>query len=205
MRTMKTMLQPYRSGFTLIELLIVVAIIGILAAIAVPNFINAQGRAKLASTYASMKTIQTAIAAYMVDNNGSPIDQGPDAEEGTTYLALTTPVSYLSSIDVFQDEFKTTREEDLGKFYAYGGPNHISLSSPERTAMFARADVSWFLFAWGPDREPNWPWSQLAETLQHLHTASGIAPGSDGGMFYNPTNGLVSRGDIVATQAKVFQ
>ncbi len=65
------------SDFTLIELLIVVAIIGILAAIAVPNFLNAQVRAKLAHTYGQLKTVQTAIGAYSVDNAGwAPIDLG---------------------------------------------------------------------------------------------------------------------------------
>ena len=64
--------KPSRSGFTLIELLIVVAIIGILAAIAVPNFLNAQVRAKLARVYSDLKALSTAIEMYKLDNNISP-------------------------------------------------------------------------------------------------------------------------------------
>ena len=59
-------------GFTLIELLIVVAIIGILAAIAVPNFLNAQTRAKIARAQSDMRNLKVAIDSYQIDNNQYP-------------------------------------------------------------------------------------------------------------------------------------
>ena len=64
-------------GFTLIELLIVVAIIGIIAAIAIPNLLNAMQRGKQKRTMGDMRTVSTASEAYSIDNNqyfvGGPI------------------------------------------------------------------------------------------------------------------------------------
>ena len=57
-------------GFTLIELMIVVVIIGILAAIAIPNFIAMQNRAKEGSTKANMHTLQLASEDYGVQSDG---------------------------------------------------------------------------------------------------------------------------------------
>ena len=67
--------MKYRNskGFTLIELLIVVAIIGIIAAIAIPNLLNAIDRGKQKRTMADIRSVGTAIETYSIDNNDYPV------------------------------------------------------------------------------------------------------------------------------------
>jgi type II secretion system protein G len=66
-----------KKGFTLIELLIVVAIIGIIAAIAIPNLLNAIQRGKQKRSMADMRAIGTAVEAFAVDYNRYPDDASP--------------------------------------------------------------------------------------------------------------------------------
>ena len=71
-RRARTVAGRKPKGFTLIELLIVVAIIGIIAAIAIPNLLNAIDRGKQKRTMADIRSIGTAVEAYSVDNNIYP-------------------------------------------------------------------------------------------------------------------------------------
>ena len=66
------MLKNREKGFTLIELLIVVAIIGIIAAIAIPNLLNAIDRGKQKRSMSDMRSVGTAVESYAVDINFYP-------------------------------------------------------------------------------------------------------------------------------------
>ena len=90
-------------GFTLIELLIVVAIIGILAAIAVPNFMNAQIRAKIAKVQGDMRALDNAYMSYRLDNGNWPPHLGSCSHQ---HRPVTTPIAYMTSsvYDPFQKE-----------------------------------------------------------------------------------------------------
>ena len=77
------------NGFTLIELLITLVVIGIIAAIAIPNLVSAIDRGKQKRTMADMRSIGTAVEAYMVDNGKYPV--AADAAE----LALQIAPSYI--------------------------------------------------------------------------------------------------------------
>ncbi|MEO0234210.1 MAG: prepilin-type N-terminal cleavage/methylation domain-containing protein [candidate division WOR-3 bacterium] len=71
-----------KKGFTLIELMIVVVIIGILAAIAIPNFVQIIDKAKISSVKANMHTFQVAIETISVDSGGVY----PQTDVTTSYL-----------------------------------------------------------------------------------------------------------------------
>jgi type IV pilus assembly protein PilA len=87
-----------RKGFTLIELLIVVVIIGILAAIAIPKFANTKEKAYVAAMKSDLRNLATYEEQYAADNNGAYFSGNGSAEGFTpsqsvtvTATAVTTP------------------------------------------------------------------------------------------------------------------
>lgn len=121
--TMKGKTTRRFSGFTLIELLIVVAIIAILAAIAVPNFLEAQTRSKVSRVKADMRSFATAIEAYLVDNNRLYRTYRPNATWTRTRVnsAFTTPIAYITS--VLPDPFNNVDQNILDRVYVLWGRN----------------------------------------------------------------------------------
>ena len=204
---------PSRLGFTLIELLIVVAIIAILAAIAVPNFLEAQTRAKISRVRGDLRSFATAIETYRIDYNRYPCSK-PGAL-GEELVPITTPVAYMTSIP--RDAFKLQlRENNQDKFDGFSydyvlfkflpqyprGSDSPGLKSGNtpfydcvRTAAPVNewySDYNYFMFSIGPD---------LDEEYVYLST---MAPRTLVRRSYDATNGTVSSGDLYHAQGQIY-
>jgi len=212
-----------KSGFTLIELLIVVAIIAILAAIAVPNFLEAQVRAKVSRVRSDMRSIGIALEAYFVDWNSYTVYDAGDNPQGTYAQGckwLTTPVAYMTMVPF--DSFGDYRDKPGGTFinvkpmYELGtGDAATKTSSAQGTDPIAivvrpggMPSNTWMLRSVGPDKFDgtalmSYPYrdnTSIADvpgqgmTMVWSNNAAGVAGALS--LIYDPTNGTVSLGDI---------
>ena len=187
-----------KEGFTLIELLIVVAIIGILAAIAIPNFLEAQTRAKVARAKSEIRNLAVALETYYIDNNSYPPQVEGIAADGTLDTAeaaysmgyvswkLTTPVAHQSSIP--NDPFGPKKPDPAAPWSSKYrcGVNYLQV---------------WIMTSRGPDLDPDMEetpyidplvtgWGQIS---QYLNQFEGTY------IEYDPTNGTISDGDVYRT------
>ncbi|MCA9426935.1 MAG: prepilin-type N-terminal cleavage/methylation domain-containing protein [Candidatus Omnitrophica bacterium] len=171
-------------GFTLIELLIVIAIILILVAIALPNFLEAQMRARVTKAKGELRSLATAMESYYLDFKMYPAQHERDAGNNRNARGLfwlTSPISYISSIptDPFS-EFSADSDNTTYITYELGG---VEFGSPVVDPC-AACQVTWAMFSNGPDATQN-IWQDNPHYNRGLPTWN-----------YAPTNGTKSTGEI---------
>ena len=107
-----------KKGFTLIELLIVVAIIGIVAAIAIPNLLTAIQKSKQKATMGDMKSIGTAVESYMTDNYIAPGSLLGDGFGGLSIRAFH--IKKMPSSDAWGGAWEYARDDTNRDIYSIG-------------------------------------------------------------------------------------
>jgi len=209
------MWRRFGKGFTLIELLIVVAIIAILAAIAVPNFLEAQVRAKVSRCKSDMRSLATALEAYMTDwGSYTFLDWGDSRLVMDGWRQLTSPVAYITNIP--SDPFGEARRgyadaKRLDPLYELGSgavgvgsagrfPPNVGPGMPSNT---------WEMSGAGPDHIDDtldtgnfgpghrWAWSEGTYPWVNIPANDPAAVAEALTLVYDPTNGTVSQGNLL--------
>ncbi len=218
-----------KKGFTLIELLIVVAIIAILAAIAVPNFLEAQVRAKVSRVKNDHRSYATAIETYYVDNNQYPIWQRTgraglvggsdkaipgDLKTINEFLVTPNPPAQMATIPTFAAPNATYNYMTLTTPISYVTSYFSDPFADSRAATFGYIcdQNGWILFSPGPDTDQatntdlgapaSSPAVETVYTSQVSQPSPLLVTGPSTGTAYtyDPTNGTVSEGDLWRTK-----
>lgn len=186
-------------AFTLIELLIVVAIIAILAAIAVPNFLEAQTSAKIARVQNDLKVISYGLDLYKTDNNHYPPSPWPKAgyfthvgyvhptnRQSHLFIEITTPIAYISTIP----------------HSPFFGKNWIDNASGHYQGHARESDPGFVVRQWlDVTMRPLFPaWESklywLADVGPNLQWDNTPRGGGSKQVPYDATNGTISMGNI---------
>ena len=218
MRELRICRMRHLGGFTLIELLIVIAIILILIAIALPNFLEAQIRAKVAKATAETRTLVVATEMYKADwKDHEPIpyiaNPGPVSADPATWnwwgfasRALSTPIKYIGTLptDPFGDSAETMSWWRLNRIYeppytviritrGFAGFRAGQAVSPPLASIRAAAGGNVIICENFVQNVKHAGYIYYSSGPDAVDATAWVCP-----QPYSPTNGTVSFGDIYA-------
>ncbi len=182
-----------RQAFTLIELLIVVAIIAILAAIAVPNFMEAQMRSKVTRCKADMKTMQTAMEMYRVDNGEYiPDNFAGQVYDVGSYQKLTTPIAYMATVPIspFIETVNYDASNGGAQYFEYWRHSNPSAEWSDGIAT----GILYRITSFGPDAKSQWHNGFSNYPTDVAQNKPAFVNG-----LYDTTNGTKSLGDLLVS------
>lgn len=171
-----------RNSFTLIELLIVVAIIGILAAIAVPNFLNAHTRAKVSRVVMEERAVRDAYLQYHLDRNAWPPHYHGEAQ----HQFVTTPIAYLTT-SIYCPFLNTEAGKKTAQWDPFRGQYHAEIGSRwhdnvwpymrqnDPDFMNQNHNAAFFIVSLGPDVF----FDSWVESASLYHASNGVISGGD--------------------------
>ena len=180
-----------KQAFTLIELLIVVAIIAILAAIAVPNFLEARTRSKIARAKSDERSVATGIEAYVVDYNSTFPDGNDPVPENNPALTFTEETGIPQDSKGYWDG-----DSDAFRMRCYRNWRHLTTPVAYMTSIpidsFSRVLPYAYDTWWDSGRAK--PYFALICSLGPDRIAQDGYDGING--RYDATNGTLSGGDV---------
>ena len=161
-------------GFTLIELLIVVAIIGILAAIAVPNFLNAQIRAKVAHSKSEMKTYKMIQKMYFMDSGDVPAHWDGE-EKHCPYIRLGYVGGPLTDPFAIPSQPSYIYHEGMYHMTHVRNSDGLKLINPPFWDEWQNSGAGYVVFGEGPSGVGGWIHYQSSNGLLSAGQILGVA------------------------------
>jgi len=193
-------------GFTVVELLIVIAIISIIAAIAVPNLMSANIRAKVSGVKADMGSIAIALEDYKIDDPGRNYPIEPPSPYGHDEIAVSgqafddpsdalglgklvypldaSEPTYLKRIP--GDPFNDSGEEEWNGTSGAHNNHYCYFTANANQESSSTEAKYWALVSYGPDKDQ--------DITSYVNAKNAVNNGTN---LYDPDSGITSSGDIV--------